>query len=92
MNIEKDSGAVFVFRDMGPDEPPSAIAGDESWIDHLRFREQAERSAAKNATCPQARRVHQELAQAYLRVVERAARRTERNGGTKRESGDASES
>lgn len=92
MNIEKDSGPVLVFCGMGPDEPPPPISGDESWIDHLRVREQAERGAAKNATSPQARRVHQELAQAYSRIVERAARRAVRKGSTKRESGDESES
>jgi len=92
VNIDKDTGPMLVFRDMGQDEPSPPISGDDSWIEHLRFREQAERGAAKNATCPQARRVHQELAQAYSRIVERATRRTERNGGTKRESDDASES
>ncbi len=33
--------------------------------EYLERRERMERAAAKSATCPQARRVHQELAQEY---------------------------
>jgi len=33
--------------------------------EYYRTRERAERAAAKTASCPEARRAHQELAQAY---------------------------
>lgn len=39
--------------------------GDPS--EYYRARERAERAAAKAAACPEARRIHQELAQAYAR-------------------------
>ena len=38
-------------------------------IEYYQARERAERAAAKAAACPQARRVHQELAQHYQDVV-----------------------
>jgi hypothetical protein len=38
-------------------------------MDYLRWREQAERSAAKNAQSDAARRVHQELAQEYAQLI-----------------------
>ena len=37
--------------------------------EYYRSRERAERAAAKTATCPQAGRAHQELAQAYADLV-----------------------
>jgi hypothetical protein len=40
--------------------------------DYLRRREQAERAAAKRAACPLARRVHQDLAQAYAGLARAA--------------------
>ena len=49
---------------------------NEPTVDYLRRREQAERTAAKNAASDAARRVHQELAQGYaerLRRTESAA-------------------
>jgi hypothetical protein len=42
----------------------------ENTAEYYRARERAERAAAKEAACPQARRAHQELAQAYARLVE----------------------
>jgi hypothetical protein len=75
VNIDKDCGPVVVFRDIGPDEPVQPAGGDPEWIEHIRARERAERSAAKKATSEQARGVHQELAQAYVRMIERATRR-----------------
>lgn len=36
------------------------------------MRERAERMAAENATCPEARRVHQEMARAYAQLAESA--------------------
>lgn len=38
---------------------------DQSSQEYFRRRERAERAAAKRASCPQARWVHQELAQHY---------------------------
>jgi hypothetical protein len=38
--------------------------------EYYRARERAERTAAKNANCPEARRAHEELAQAYARLVD----------------------
>ena len=38
--------------------------------EYYRARERAERTAAKNASCPEARRAHQELAQAYARLID----------------------
>lgn len=38
---------------------------DQKERDYFAARERAERTAAKNARCPQARRAHQELARAY---------------------------
>lgn len=42
----------------------------EETPDYYRVRERAERAAAENATCPQARRAHQELAQAYAALLD----------------------
>ena len=38
-------------------------------LEYFERRERAERAAAKNATCSEARRVHQELAQHYAALV-----------------------
>ena len=42
----------------------------EETSEYYRARERAERAAAEGATCPQARRAHQELAQAYSQLVD----------------------
>ena len=42
----------------------------EETPEYYRTRERAERAAAKSAACPQARRAHQELAQAYAALVD----------------------
>jgi hypothetical protein len=42
---------------------------DEETLEYLRRREQAERAAAKSASSNVARRVHQELAQAYSELL-----------------------
>ncbi|NUS99881.1 MAG: hypothetical protein HOP96_02755 [Sphingomonas sp.] len=41
----------------------------QAYADYYRNREQAEREAAQNATCPQARRAHKQMANAYARLV-----------------------
>jgi hypothetical protein len=42
-------------------------------VDDIRRREFAERAAAKHATSRRARAAHQELAQAYARMIDKAA-------------------
>ena len=52
---------------------PYQIVGAVSKMDsreYFELRERAERAAAKNAACPEARRVHQQLAQSYAELVE----------------------
>ena len=39
-------------------------------VDYFRMRERAERQAVANSACEEARRVHQQLADAYARLVE----------------------
>lgn len=56
------SNSVVVFRSSGGVEAERAETADE---DYLRRRERAERAAAKRASNPQVRRIHQDLAQAY---------------------------
>src|SRR5687768_6247141 len=53
---------VVVFRGCGSPESTASPTFDE---DYLRRREKAERAAAKKASSPSARRIHQDLAQAY---------------------------
>ncbi len=40
--------------------------------DYYAARERAERTAAENATCPEARKVHEEMARAYAQLSEGA--------------------
>jgi hypothetical protein len=46
---------------------------DQEWQNYLERRERSERAAAKKATCPQAQRVHQELALKYAALIRQAA-------------------
>jgi hypothetical protein len=71
VNICNDGGSVVTFTDprLPKDEeffeaPRYATA---EWLDYCRTREADERAAAKKAASIEARRVHQELAQAYAR-------------------------
>lgn len=41
--------------------------------EYFQRRERAERAAAKNAACPEARRIHQELAQSYAELAQQFA-------------------
>ena len=43
--------------------------------EYYRHRERAERLAADNAACPEARRIHEKLAQAYAERQQGAAER-----------------
>ena len=76
MNVGHGAGSILTFKDAwtSRDEPPSGEPkpADAAWLDHCRARELAERAAAKNAGSIEARRVHQELAQAYASVIEGA--------------------
>jgi len=72
MNVCNEGGPIVVFR-----EPPeSRLAPDEQRpalrVDDIRRREFAERAAAKQATSNRARAAHQELAQAYARMINQA--------------------
>lgn len=74
MNISHDGGSIV--RCTTPwasrNEPDPAIdRRDPAWLDYCRAREIAERAAAKKASSEVARRVHQELAQAYAAAVEK---------------------
>ena len=42
---------------------------DPNSVDYLRKRERAERAAAKKAASNDARRIHQELAQSYAKLL-----------------------
>ncbi len=69
MNVDDDAGGFIIFR-AGPfraDEPEPGASAE--WIEHCRSREFAERAAAKRATCSEARKIHQQLAQAYARMI-----------------------
>ena len=44
----------------------------ERSINYFREREKAEREAALNATCDQARWAHQEMAESYARMLKAA--------------------
>ena len=41
--------------------------------EYFERRERAERAAAKNASCPEARKIHQELAQHYAEMAQQFA-------------------
>jgi len=74
MNVEHDGGGFIIFRDdpYRPDHADRAASADREWLDHIRSREFAERAAAKHANCSRARAAHQELAQAYARMFNKA--------------------
>ena len=79
MNVCHEGGSIFMFRESWPsrNEPRSEVAKpvDAGWVDYCRARELAERAAAKKAGSIEARRIHQELAQAYARMIRRADKR-----------------
>mgnify|MGYP001555062968 CR=1 FL=1 len=69
MNVCHDGGAIVAFADLWTarhdGELDLAERSGPEWTDYCRARERAERAAAKRAASIDARRVHQELAQAY---------------------------
>ncbi|HVU29243.1 MAG TPA: hypothetical protein VHE36_02475 [Sphingomicrobium sp.] len=76
VNISHEGSSIVTFADAWPakDEPESEPERPlaPEWLDYWRSRERKERAAAKNASSADARRVHQELAQAYALIVRRA--------------------
>jgi hypothetical protein len=78
MNVCHGDGPFVIFGDSWPtgNDPQSAArkAADPEWLDYCRAREFTERSAAMKAVSNEARRIHQELAQAYARMIQRAER------------------
>jgi len=78
VNICNGGGSIIAFTDASPfrkeEQPSDQPASNGEWLDYCRARERHERAAAKNAGSSQARRVHQELAMAYARVIHRGGR------------------
>ena len=73
MNICHEGGSIVPFtesRAAQRDEADLPTPVDE-WVDYCRARESAERAAAKNSNSIVARRIHQELAQAYAQLIKR---------------------
>lgn len=74
MNVCNEGGPLVIFREeraarSNPKTDHLKPASDDGWVDYCRAREASERAAAKRAASITARRVHQELAQAYARRV-----------------------
>ena len=69
MNIEYGNGPIMAFLDIGPEEPGDGGAPLPHGKEYYRKREQAERAAAKKSPSVLARRIHQELAEAYAQLV-----------------------
>ena len=67
MNIEHGNGPIMAFSHNGPEEPAGSSLSHGK--EYYRKREQAERAAAKKSPSVLARRVHQELAEAYAQLV-----------------------
>ena len=67
MNVSHDPSSLIIFRAAGARdaEAPASPVGE----DYCKVRERAERAAAKSAHSIEARRAHQELAQAYARAT-----------------------
>lgn len=66
MNIDNESRSIMTFRAVDEGKAPPPNPGDDTQFHQAR--ERAERRAAKQATCVEARRIHQELAQAHARL------------------------
>jgi hypothetical protein len=74
MNVCNEDDSLVIFRDEwatknNPESQTESGAARADWADYCRARELAERAAAKRACSIRARRVHQELAQAYASVI-----------------------
>jgi hypothetical protein len=73
VNVCKEGGSIIAFSDgWGTGKVTGSEAprpGDDEWLDYCRRREGAERLAAKAASSATARRVHQQLAQAYAAMI-----------------------
>ena len=76
MNVCHEGGPIVTFRDAWRAEDEARLApaaGDEPSRQYCRSREAAERAAAKSASSVHARRVHQELAEAYALLARNCA-------------------
>ena len=74
-NVEGSTSMVFFHDRPSAAETYSSVAEEpELSLDYLHARERAERAAAKSARSLKARRVHQELAQCYARMIQRSGR------------------
>jgi hypothetical protein len=68
VNVEYGANSIVTFANdwssrNAPELRPQISA---DWLEYCRARELAERKAAKSARSLEARRVHQQLAQAYM--------------------------
>jgi hypothetical protein len=76
VNVCDEGGSILMFRASWTPQDDSQFEAehpaDGEWLEHCRARERAERAAAKKARSIEARRIHQELAQAYGRMIKRA--------------------
>jgi hypothetical protein len=78
VNISHDGGPIIAFTSdwCARNEPQDASRSrsDREWIAYCRARQLAESDAAEHASSTRARRIHEELARAYGRMIERATR------------------
>jgi len=78
VNVSHDGGPIIAFTSdwcaRNEPEDPSRRQADGEWVDYCRSRQLAEREAAEHASSMRARRIHEELAGAYGRMIERAKR------------------
>jgi hypothetical protein len=83
VNISHEGSSIVAFLDPWPrteEESFSPASHGAEWIDYCRSRERKERAAAKTAVSADARRVHQELAEAYASAARQAAEPLMRSG------------
>ena len=78
MNVSHDGGPIIAFTSEWcarnePQESPRSGA-DGEWVAYCRSRQLAEREAAEHASSTRAREVHEDLARAYGRMIDRAMR------------------
>jgi hypothetical protein len=78
VNVSHDGGPIIAFTSdwcaRNESQDPSQGEADGEWVDYCRSRQRAECEAAEHASSMRARQVHEELARAYGRMIERAKR------------------
>ena len=73
MNVDHQGGSIIAFRDsFATRNAPGHEVPKPIDTELCRDRERAERAAAEKAASLEARRVHQELAEAFAALVERS--------------------